>query len=62
MRTMIKVVFKDEKQCMFDANVFRIEDNGFCYLEIIHEKNDYEVVAFISTSEIKYLMFVEVEE
>ena len=62
MKTMIKVVFKDDMKCLFDADTFRFEDNGFCNLEIFHEKNDYEVVACISASEIKYLMFVEVEE
>ena len=62
MKTMIKVVFKDDMKCLFDADAFRFEDNGFCYLEIFHEEDDYEVVACISTSEIKYLMFVEVEE
>ncbi|MDU6791083.1 MAG: hypothetical protein E6427_00015 [Anaerococcus sp.] len=49
-------------KCLFDADTFRFEDNGFCYLEIFHEENDYEVVACISASEIKYLMFVKVEE
>lgn len=62
MKTMIKVVFKDKNEAIFDADAFRFEDNGFCYLEIFHEEDDYEVVACISTSEIKYLMFVEVEE
>lgn len=61
MKTNIEVVFKDDMKCLFDAEAFRFEDNGFCYLEIFHE-DDYEVVACISTSEIKYLMFVEVEE
>lgn len=62
MKTNIKVVFKDDMKCLFNADTFRFEDNGFCYLEIFHEKDDYEAVACITTSEIKYLMFVEVEE
>lgn len=62
MKTNIKVVFKDDMKCLFDADTFRFEDNGFCNLEIFHEKNDYEVVACISASEIKYLIFVEVKE
>lgn len=62
MKTNIKVVFKDGMKCLFNADTFRFEDDGFCYLEIFLEEDDYEVVACISTSEIKYLMFVEVED
>lgn len=62
MKTNIKVVFKDKNECIFDANAFNFDEDGFCYLEIFHEEDDYETVACISTSEIKYLMFVEVEE
>lgn len=61
MKTMIKVVFKDDMKCLFDADAFRFEDNGFCYLEF-NEEDKYSLIACISTSEIKYLMFVEMEE
>ena len=50
MKTNIKIVFKDNTDCVFDANGFDFEeDRG-------------SLVAYILTSEIKYLMFVEVEE
>ena len=62
MKTMIKVVFKDDMKCLFDADAFRFEDNGFCYLDFVDEEDRDVSVACVSTSEIKYLMFVEVEE
>lgn len=63
MKTNIKVAFKDKNECIFfDANTFRFEEDGFCYLGIFDEEDDYEAVACVATSEIKYLKFVEVEE
>lgn len=61
MKTNIKVVFKDENETIFDANTFKFEEDGFCYLEF-NEEDKYRLVACVSTSEIKYLMFVKVEE
>ncbi|PMC81371.1 hypothetical protein [Anaerococcus hydrogenalis] len=61
MKTNIQVVFKDENETIFDANSFRFEEDGFCYLEF-NEEDKYTLIACVSTSEIKYLMFVEVEE
>lgn len=59
MKTMIKVVFKDDTKCLFDADTFRFEEDGFCYLEF-NKEDDFTLVACVSTSEIKYLKFVEV--
>lgn len=58
MKTMIKVVFKDKNEAIFDANSFKFEEDGFCYLELFDEEDRCSLVACISTSEIKYLMFV----
>ena len=62
MKTNIKVVFKDKNACIFDANTFKFEEDGFCYLELFDEEDRYSLVACVATSEIKYLKFVEVEE
>lgn len=62
MKTNIKVVFKDEKKCIFDANGFDFEEDGFCRLDFIDEEDRGSLVAYVSMSEIKYLMFVEVEK
>lgn len=62
MKTNIKIVFKDDMKCLFNADAFRFEDNGFCYLDFIDEEDRGSLVACVLTSEIKYLMFVEVED
>lgn len=62
MKTNIKVVFKDENETIFDANSFKFEEDGFCYLEFVDEEDNFILVACVSMSEIKYLVFVEVEE
>lgn len=51
----------DENETIFDANSFKFEEDGFCYLEF-NEEDEYRFIACISMSEIKYLVFVEVEE
>ncbi|MDY3007014.1 hypothetical protein [Anaerococcus porci] len=63
MKTKIKVVFKDDMKCLFNANSFRFEDDGFCYLEFADKDDDFiRLDACVLISEIKYLKFVEVEE
>lgn len=62
MKTNIKVVFKDKNECIFDANAFNFDEDGFCYLDFVNEEDRGSLVACVLTSEIKYLMFVEVEE
>lgn len=62
MKTNIKVVFKDDMKCLFNADAFRFEEDGFCYLEFVDEEDNFILVACVSMSEIKYLVFVEVEE
>lgn len=63
MKTMVKVVFKDENETIFDANSFKFEEDGFCYLEFADEEDDFiRLDACVLMSEIKYLKFVEVEE
>lgn len=62
MKTNIKVVFKDNREDVFDANEFKFDEDGFCYLEFDDEEDEYRLVACVLTSEIKYLKFVEVED
>lgn len=62
MKTNIKVVFKDNRECLFDANSFMLGDRGFYDLIFVDEKDNEKCVACVSISEIKYLMFVEVKE
>lgn len=62
MKTNIKVVFKDGVKCLFDANGFDIDKNGFCVLDFIDEEDESRLVACVSMDEIKYLTFVEVED
>lgn len=62
MKTNIKVVFKDENETIFDANSFKFEEDGFCYLEFVDEEDNFILVACVSIYAIKYLKFVEVEE
>ncbi|EGC83347.1 MULTISPECIES: hypothetical protein [Anaerococcus] len=62
MKTNIKIVFKDNTEWVFDANTFGFEEDGFCRLDFVDEEDRGSLVACVSTSEIKYSMFVEVEE
>lgn len=62
MKTNIKVVFKDNTGCVFDANSFDFEEDGFCCIDFVDEEDRGSLVAYVSMSEIKYLMFVEVED
>ncbi len=62
MKTNVKVKFKDDKEEMFNANSFMLGDKGFYDLIFVDEKDNEKCVACVSTSEIKYLMFVEVED
>lgn len=62
MTTNIKVVFKDNRNHVFNANGFNFEKDGFCYLDFIDEEDKSRLVACVSTAYIKYLRFVEVEE
>lgn len=62
MKTNIKVAFKDNTECIFDANAFEFEEDGFCYFDFIDEKYESTFVACVLTSEIKYFKFVEVTE
>ncbi|MDU5923137.1 MAG: hypothetical protein E6Z20_08295 [Finegoldia magna] len=38
------------------------QPDGFCYLDFFDEDDKRRLVACVSTDEIKYLRFVEVEE
>ncbi|MDU5970526.1 MAG: hypothetical protein E6Z12_04260 [Finegoldia magna] len=62
MKTNIKVKFKDNMERIFDANSFGFEEDGFCYLDFVDEDDKGGFVACVSTDEIKYLRFVEVED
>lgn len=61
MKTNIKIVFKDKTERVFDANTFTFTNDGFCDLEF-NEENKNRLVACVSMDEIKYLIFVKVEE
>lgn len=61
MKTNIKVVFKDNRERLFDANVFTFTEDGFCDLEF-NEKNERRLVASVSMDEIKYLIFVNAKK
>lgn len=60
MKTKIRVTFKDNRECIFDANEFIFQDNGFCDLEFIDDRGSV-LVASVCIDEIKYLKFVEEE-
>lgn len=62
MKTNIEIAFKSGEKCLFDANSFGFEDDGFCYLDFVNEKDEGKLAACVLTSEIKYLKFVEVDE
>lgn len=62
MKTNIKIVFKDNTEWVFDANTFGFEEDGFCRLDFVDEEDRGSLVGYVSMSEIKYSMFVEVEE
>ena len=61
MKTNIKVVFKDNRKCVFNANTFTFTNDGFCDLEFSEEDRG-SLVACVSMDEIKYLIFVEVKK
>lgn len=61
MKTNIKVKFRDDTEQIFDANTFIFANNGFCDLKFSRE-NRSRLIACVSMHEIKYLIFVEVEE
>lgn len=62
MKTNIKIVFKDNTEWVFDATAFGFEEDGFCYLDLVDEDDKGRLMACVSTDEIKYLRFVEVED
>lgn len=62
MKTNIKIVFKDGRECIFDANSFGYDEYGFYSLEYIDEDDNGKLVAYVSISEIRYLKYVEVKE
>lgn len=62
MKTNIKIKFKDNTECVFDANSFRLGYDGFYDLKFIDEEDRGMLVASVSANEIKYLIFVEVKE
>ncbi|MDU5912851.1 MAG: hypothetical protein E6Z21_01005 [Anaerococcus vaginalis] len=62
MKTNIKIVFKDNTEWVFDANSFNFDEDGFCHLDFVDEEDRGSLVACVSTSEIKYLRFMEAEE
>lgn len=62
MKINIRVVFKDNDECVFDANGFDFNKDGFCYLDFVDEEDKSKLVACVSMDEIKYLLFVEAEE
>lgn len=62
MKTNIKIKFKDNTECVFDANSFRLGYDGFYDLKFIDEEDRGMLVASVSANEIKYLIFVEVED
>ena len=61
MKTNIEVTFKDNKERVFNANTFEFRNDGFCRL-CFDEEDKSRLVASVSMSEIKYLVFVEVKE
>lgn len=61
MKTNIKVKFRDDTEQIFYANTFIFANNGFCDLKFSRE-NRSRLIACVSMNEIKYLIFVEVEE
>lgn len=57
----IKIVFKDNRELVFDANTFGFKNNGFCELEL-YEGDEFRLVACVSMDEIKYIEFTKEEE
>lgn len=61
IRTKIKIVFRDDNECVFDANFFEFTKDGFCNLNIVNGDRR-GLVGCVSMSEIKYLKFIGVED
>lgn len=65
MTTKIKIIFKDNTECVFNANTHTIDDDNYDYdfyrLGLIDEKGNYMFVALVSIPDIKVISYIESE-
>lgn len=63
MKTKIKIIFKDNTECVFNANTHMVDyDNyDFYRLDLIDGKGGVEVVALVAIAEIKVLSYINAE-
>lgn len=65
MKTNIKIIFKDNTECVFNANTHIIDDDNYDYdfyrLGLTDEKGNYKFVALVSISDIKVISYIESE-
>lgn len=65
MMTKIKIIFKDNTECVFNANTHTIDDDNYDYdfyrLGLIDEKGNYKFVSLVSIPDIKVISYIESE-
>lgn len=65
MMTKIKIIFKDNTECVFNANTHIIDDDNYDYdfyrLGLIDEKGNHKFVALVSIPDIKVISYIESE-
>jgi len=65
MKTKIKIIFKDNTECVFNANTHIIDDDNYDYdfyrLGLVDEKGNYKFVALVAIPEIKVISYIESE-
>lgn len=65
MKTKIKIIFKDNTECVFNANTHTIDDDNYDYdfyrLGLIDENGNYKFVALVSIPDIKVISYIESE-
>lgn len=63
--TKIKIIFKDNTECVFNANTHTIDDDNYDYdfyrLGLTDEKGNYMFVALVSIPDIKVISYIESE-
>lgn len=65
MMTKIKIIFKDNTECVFKANTHIIDDDNYDYdfyrLGLFDEKGNHKFVALVSIPDIKVISYIESE-
>ena len=65
MTTKIKIIFKDNTECVFNANTHTIDNDNYDYdfyrLGLIDKEGNYKFVALVSMPNIKVISYIESE-